>query len=67
MVRYFGSHMTRSDLKNARELMYEGRVSDMGCLMLGRNRSEALINNGNLDSDKSGYLISLRDGSLPVC
>jgi len=39
----------------------------MGCLMLGRNQSEALIDEGNLDVGKSGYLICLRDGFFPIC
>lgn len=34
--------------------------------MLGRNRLETLIDDGNLDVDKSGHLISLRDGCLPI-
>ena len=66
MVHYSGSHMTRSDLRDVHELMHKGRVSDMGCLMLGKNRSETLIDDGNLDSNKSGYLISLRDGFLLI-
>lgn len=53
MVRYSGSHMTCSDLGDVRELIHEGRISDMGCLMLGKNRSETLIDDGTLDSDKS--------------
>ena len=59
MVHYFGSHMTGSDLGDARELIHEGRVSDIGRLMLGRNQLETLIDEGNFNSDKSDYLISL--------
>ena len=66
MVRYSGSHMTRSDLGDVRELIHEGRVSDMGCLMLRRNRLDTLIDDGNLDLGQSDYLISLRDGFLPI-
>jgi len=51
--------MMRSDLGDVRELIHEGRVFDMGCLILGRNRSEALIDDENLNSDKSDYLIFL--------
>jgi len=65
-VRYSRSHMTRSDLGDVRELIHEGKVSDMGVLMLGRNRSETLIDDGNLDLDNSDYLISLQDGFLPI-
>ena len=63
---YSGSQMTRSDLGDARKLIHEGRVSDLGCLMLGRSRLETLIDDGKLDVDKSGYLIFLRDGFLPI-
>ena len=66
MVCYFGSHVTRSDLGDACELIHAGIVFNMDCLMLGRNRSETLINDGNLDVDKSGYLISLRYGFLLI-
>jgi len=66
MVRSSGSYMTHSDLGDVRELIHEGRVSDMGSLMLGRNLSETLIDDGNLDLDKSVYLISLPDGFLPI-
>lgn len=66
MVRYSGSQMTRSDLGDVRELIHEGMVFDMGCLMLGKNRSETLIDDGKLGSDRSDYLISLRDGFLPI-
>jgi len=58
--------MTCSDLRDVHELIHEGTVSDMGCLMLKKNRSETLIDNENLDSDKSDYLIFLRDGFLPI-
>ena len=56
----------RNDIGDVCELLHERRVSDLGCLMLGRNRLETLINNGDLDEEKSGYLISLRDGFLPI-
>ena len=59
--------MTCNDRGDAHELIHEGRVFDMGCLMLGRNRSGALIDDGNLGVDKSGYLISLQDSFLPIC
>ena len=36
-VRYSGSHMTRSDHGDVRELIHEGRVSDVDCLMSRRN------------------------------
>ena len=38
----------------------------MGCLMLRKNRSETLIDDGNVNSDKSDYLISLRNGFPPI-
>lgn len=66
MVCYFGSQMTRNDLGDGRELIHEGRVFNLGCLMLGRNQSDTLIDDGNLDVDKLGYLISLRDGFFPI-
>jgi len=58
--------VTRSDIRDARELIYKGRVSNIGYLILGRNRSETLIDDGNLDVDKSSYLTSLRDGFFPI-
>ena len=51
---------------DAREFIHEGRGSDLGCLMLRRNRSKTLIDNGKLDVDKSGYLISFRGGFLLI-
>jgi len=66
MVCYFGSQMMCSDIKDARELVHEGRFSDLGCVMLGRNQLETLIDDRNLDVDKLGYLISHRDSFLPI-
>ena len=43
MVRDSELQMMRSDIGDVRELIHEGRVSDLGCLMLRRNRSEILI------------------------
>jgi len=59
--------MTCNNIRDARELIYEGRVPDLGCLMLGRNRLVTLIDNRDLDEDKLSYLISLRHGFLPIC
>ena len=56
----------RSDIGDARELVHEGRFSDLGCVMLGRNQLETLIDDRNLDVDKLGYLISHRDSFLPI-
>jgi len=56
--------MTRNNIGDIRELIHEGRASDLGCLTLGRYRLEILIDNGDLDEDKLGYLISLLDGFL---
>jgi len=36
-VRCFGSEMAWSDIGDAHKLIHEGRVSDLGYLMLGRN------------------------------
>ena len=54
-----GSQMMCSDIGNAHELIHEGRVCDLVCLMLVRNRWEILTDDGDLDVDKSSYLISL--------
>jgi len=36
MVRYSELQMTHSDIGDARELIHEGRISGLGCLMLNR-------------------------------
>ena len=66
MVHYSWPQMMRNDIGDVYELIHKGRVSDLGCLMLGRNRSEILIDDGDLDEDKSSNLISLRDGFRPI-
>jgi len=35
--------------------------------MLGKNQSETIVDNVELDEGKVGCLISLRDGFLPIC
>ena len=66
MVRYLGSHMKHGDIGDARELIHKGKIHDLGCLMLGKNRLENLIDKDKLNKDKVSYLISLRDGFLPI-
>jgi len=58
--------MSCNNIHDAHELIYEGRVRNLGCLMPGRNQSETLIDNEDLEEDKSIYLISLRDSFLPI-
>ena len=58
--------MTCNNIGDAYELIHEGRVPDLGCHMLGRNRPKSLVDNGNLDEGKSSYLISLPESFLPI-
>ena len=59
MVRYSGSFVKRSNIGSVRKMTHEGKVSNLGCLMLAKNHPEVMVNNDLLDDDKSDYLVAL--------
>jgi len=45
---------------------WEGKVSDLGCLMLAKNCPNNISDNEKLYGARSDYFVSLRDGFLPI-
>jgi len=66
MVRYSSKVTKYSNIGDVRELIHHGKVSKLGCLMLAKNRIEAIVDNGKLDDDRFDYLVAFRDGFLPI-
>ena len=51
--------MKRSNIGDAGNLIHKGKIPDLWCLMLGKNQSQALVDNGQLEEDKASYMMSL--------
>ena len=66
MVRYSGRLPVRDNIGDARKLIHEGKVIELGCLMLAKNRAELILDDGKLDDTRSNYLMALRVGFLPI-
>jgi len=58
MVHYSGSQTRCNNIGDDRKLIHEGKVPDLGCLTLGNNHPEILVDDGTLDEEKSNYLVA---------
>jgi len=59
MVCYFGPLTTRSNIGDAHEMIHEGKVLELGCLMLAKNHLEIILDDGKLNDTRSDYLVVL--------
>jgi len=62
MVRYSNYQMKRNNIGDACNLIHEGKLPDLMCLLLAKNQLDIFLDDGKLDEGKSSYLILLRDG-----
>jgi len=47
-------------------MIYDGKVSELACLMLAKNYPEIIVNDGKLGDATSDYLVALQNGFLPI-
>ena len=66
MVHYFGPLSKRNNIEDVRKLIHEGKVSELGCLMLAKNGLKGIVDNRKLDDARSNYLVALQYGFLPI-
>jgi len=59
MVRYSDSLAGRSNIRDAHNLIHEGKVLELGCLTLAKNRIGVILGEGKLDDIRSDYLMAL--------
>ena len=59
MVHYFSSLTKCSNIGDVCKLIHERKGSEVGCLILAKNHSEVIIDNIELDDDRSDYLVAL--------
>ena len=57
----------RNNIGDVRKMICEGKVSELGCLMLAENRPGIIVDDGKLDDARSNYLETLNDNFLPIC
>ena len=67
IVHYSSPLITHSNIGDARKMIYEGKVPELGCLMLAKNIPEIILDNGKLDDATSDYLVTLQNNFLPIC
>jgi len=56
---YSGPLTMRSNIGDARKMIHEGKVHELGCLELAMNLPEFVLDDGNLDDTRSDYLVAL--------
>jgi len=66
MVCYSCSLNKHRNIEDVYELIHEGKVSELGFLVLAKNRPRIIVEDGKLGDDRFDYLVALRDGSLPI-
>jgi len=66
MVCYSSLVTKRNDIGDVHKIIHEGKVSELGCLKLAKNRKKIIVDDGKLDDDRPYYLVALRDGFLPI-
>ena len=54
-----GSLTNRSNIGDVRKLIHEGKVSKLGFLMLAKNGPKVIVDNRNLDDERSVHLVAL--------
>ena len=59
MVRYSGPLTTHNNIGDAHKMINEEKVSELGCLMLAKNRPEIILDDEKLDDARSDYLVAL--------
>jgi len=59
MVRYSGPLTTHNNIGDAHRMIHEGKVAELGCLMLTKNRPEIILDNGKLDDTRFNYFVAL--------
>jgi len=53
MVRYSDPLATCGNIGDAYKMIHEGKVLELGCLMLAKNRPEVILDDGKLDGTRS--------------
>jgi len=66
MVQYFDPLVVRGNIGEARKPIHEGKVLELGCLMLAKNRPKVILDDGKLDDTRFNYLVALRDDFRPI-
>jgi len=66
MVHYSGPLTACNNIGDTRKMIHEGKTSELGCLMLAKNHTEIIFDNGKLDDARSDYLVALRGSFLPI-
>jgi len=66
MVHYSGPLTNRSNIRDVYKMIHEGKFSEWGCLMLAKNHPEIILYDWKLDDVRSNYLVTCRDGFLPI-
>ena len=59
MVRYSGPPTKRSNIRDIRKMIHEEKVSELGYLMLAKNRPEIFLDDRKLDDARFDYLVAL--------
>ena len=67
MVRYYDPLAACDNIRDARKLIREGKVLELGCLMLAKNCAKVILDDRKLDDTRSDYLAAVRDDFLPIC
>ena len=66
MVRHSVPPAVHDNISDARKMIHEGKVLELGCLMLAKNHAEVISDDGKLDDTRFDYLVAPRDGFLPI-
>jgi len=59
MVRYSGPLAACGNIGDARKVIHEGKVLELGCLMLAKNHPKVILDDGKLDNTKFDHLVAL--------
>ena len=59
MVHYSSFLTMCRSIGNACRMIHEGKVSELGCLMLAKNRPKIILDDRKLDDAQSDYLVFL--------
>jgi len=57
MVRYFSPLTKHSNIGDVRKMIHEGKVFELGCLMLAKHHLEIILDDGKLDDVRFDYLV----------
>ena len=66
MVSYSGPLTTHNNIRDVCKMIHEGKVSELGCLMLVKNCTEIILDDRKLDDARSDYWVALPNNFLPI-